>query len=181
MIRLLSGTVFRKYPQMYHKYERMGFNTPSKKVEIYSPQLEAQGKDGLPVYHEPGESPLGDPELARAYPLVLTTGAKLDCYVHSQMRNIPVLKKRMPQNVAEIHPESAAKYGVVDGDRIQVETKRGVVRCMACVTKDLIPGVVQLYHGFTDANANHLIDNRILDPITGSAAMSSAQCRIRKA
>lgn len=150
-------------------------------VEIFSPQLDALGKDGLPVYHEPAESPLGDSALAQAYPLVLTTGAKLEWFVHSQMHNIPTLRQRMPHNVAEIHPESAGDCGVKDGDLIRIETPRGCVCCTACVTQDLIPGVVQLYHGFKDANANQLIDNCTLDPITGSAPMSSAQCRIRKA
>jgi anaerobic selenocysteine-containing dehydrogenase len=68
LIGLLNRTQFRDYPNMHRKYEKMGFMTPSKKVEIYSHQLETMGYDGLPVYQEPAESPLGDAKLARAFP-----------------------------------------------------------------------------------------------------------------
>lgn len=180
LISLLNRTVFRKYPNMYHKYKIMKFLTPTQKVEIYSKRLEAMGYDPLPVYREPSESPLGNPELAKDFPIVLTTGAKIPYYVHSQLRNIPSLSKRMPHNVMEIHPETAGKYGVGDGDMIRIDTLRGSITCMASVTEKILPQVTQLYHGFGDANANSLTDTGLLDPITGSAPMRSALCRIKK-
>jgi anaerobic selenocysteine-containing dehydrogenase len=183
MIRFLSRTKFKEYPRMYRKYERVGFMTPSQKVEILSRRLQKMGYDALPVYHEPAESPLGDPELAQAFPLVLTTGAKLGCYVHSQMRNIPALKLRMPHNVAEIHPDTAANFGVGEGDIITIESPRNGagVECQARLTSDIRPRVVQLYHGFAQANANLLTRSDSCDPITGAAPLRSLLCRIRKA
>jgi anaerobic selenocysteine-containing dehydrogenase len=181
MVRLLNATMFRKYPNMYHKYKKMGFTTPSKKVEILSERLQKMGGDALPVYREPSESPLGDPELAKAFPLVLTTGAKLGCYVHSQMRNNPSLNRRMPHNVAEIHPDTAAEFEVGDGDTVLVESPRGSIECQAKLTEDIRPQVVQLFHGFEEANANLLTDNGSYDPITGSVPVRSSLCRIRKA
>jgi len=181
MIRLLNGTMFRKYPNMYRKYKRMGFMTPSKKVEILSERLQRMAYDALPVYHEPSESPLGDPELTKAFPLVLTTGAKLGCYVHSQMRNIPSLNRQMPHNVVEIHPDTAAGLGVEDGDTVLVESPRASVTCQAKLTDDIRPQVVQLFHGFEEANTNFLTDNSSYDPITGSVPMRSALCRVGKA
>ena len=41
------------------------------------------------------------------------------------------------------------------------------------------PHVVQLYHGFDEANANLLTDYASCDPITGSAPLRSSLCRIR--
>jgi len=181
MMRLLNGTVFRKYPNMYHKYRRMGFMTPSKKVEILSEWLQKVDYDALPVYREPSESPLGDPKLAKAFPLVLTTGAKLGGYVHSQMRNITSLHRRMPHNVAEIHPDTAGGLGVEDGDTVLVESPRASVKCQAKLTEAIRPQVVQLFHGFKEANANLLTDNDSFDSITGSVPLRSALCRIRKA
>ena len=180
LIGLLNRTVFRKYPNMYYKYKMMKFMTPSKKVEIYSKRLEDMGYDALPVYREPSESPLGNPELAKDFPIVLTTGAKVLYYVHSQMRDIPSLSKRMPHNVLEIHPETAKKYGVGNGDMVQIDTLRASITCEARVTEKIMPQVAQLYHGFGDANANSLTDTGLLDPITGSAPMRSALCRIKK-
>ncbi len=50
----------RNSPDIYQKYDGFleGFLTPSKKMEIYSEQLEKLGYDPLPVYREPAESPV---------------------------------------------------------------------------------------------------------------------------
>jgi len=181
MIRLLGSTVFRKYPDMYRKYKRMGFMTPSKKVEIRCERLEEMGFDGLPVYREPSESSLSDAEEAEAFPLVLTTGAKPGCYVHSQMRNILRLSRRLPHNVAEIHPDTAASFGIEEGDAVLVESPRASITCQAKVTDKIRPQVVQLYHGFEQANANLLTGNSSFDPITGATPLRSLLCRISKA
>jgi anaerobic selenocysteine-containing dehydrogenase len=165
----------------YHKYTSMGFLTLSKKVEILSTRFQKMGYDSLPVYHEPSESPLGDPELARAFPLVLTTGAKLLCYVHSQMRNIPSLSRHMPHNVVEIHPNTAADLSIGEGDIVLVESPRGGIECRARLTDQIRPRVVQLFHGFEEANANILTDNSYYDPITGSVPVRSLLCQVRKA
>ncbi len=180
VIDILNGTIFRKYPNMYHKYKIMKFLTPSKKVEIYSKKYEEMGYDALPVYREPSESPLGNPELAKDFPIVLTTGAKVMYYVHSQLRGIPSLNKRMPNNVLEIHPDTAGSYGIENGDTVRIDSPRASITCEARVTEKIVPGVAQLYHGFGDANANALTDTGLLDPITGSAPMRSALCRITK-
>jgi anaerobic selenocysteine-containing dehydrogenase len=181
LISLLNRTQFRDYPDMYRKYEKMGFMTPSKKVEIYSHQLETMGYDGLPVYHEPAESPWGNAKLAEGFSLVLTTGAKLDSYVHSQLRNIPSLRERMPRNLVEIHPDTARDCGVAAGEPVVVESARGSVTCQASLTDTIRPGVVQIFHGFEGANANVLTDNGSFDAITGAAPLRSSMCRIRKA
>jgi anaerobic selenocysteine-containing dehydrogenase len=181
MISILNHTMFRSYPNMYRKYKRMGFNTPSKKVEIVCHQLQETGCDALPVYHEPMESPLGNPQLAETYPLVLTAGAKINWYVHSQMRNIPSLNKHMPHNVAEIHPDTATDYGLGEGDTALVTSPRASLKCQVRITTDIRPRVVQLYHGFEEANVNLLTDNNSLDPITGSSPMRASLCRISKA
>jgi anaerobic selenocysteine-containing dehydrogenase len=170
-----------QFKPTYYKYTSMGFLTPSRKVEILSQRFQEMGYDALPIYHEPPESPLGDPELAKSFPLVLTTGAKLGCYVHSQMRNIASLNRQMPYNVAEINPSTAADRRIGDGDIILVESPRASIRCQARLTEDIRPQVVQLFHGFEEANANLLTDNSSYDPVTGSVPMKSSLCQISKA
>lgn len=180
IIKALNRTIFRTYPQMYRKYKKLGFMTRSKKVEIFSEQLKEKGYDALPVYHEPSESLLGNTELAKAFPLVLTTGAKVQPYVHSQLRKVSSLNRHMPHNLAEVHPATARLCGIADGDQIAVESPRGSVQCQAKVSDGIHPQVVQLFHGFEVANANLLTDDRAFDPITGAVPMRSSLCRIRK-
>jgi anaerobic selenocysteine-containing dehydrogenase len=180
LIRFLSSTMFRKYPNMYHKYKRLGFTTPSKKVEILSHRLQEMGYDALPIYHEPSGVPLNDPELSETYPLILTTGGKIRTYVHSQMRNIPSLHQRMPNNVVEVHPETAALFGIDGEDIILVETPQASIKCQARITMNIRPQVVQLYFGFEETNVNLLTSTESFDPITGAVALRSLLCKIRK-
>ncbi len=69
-----EGRVYHRWTP--RKFMEDGFRTVSGKVEIYSPELERSGYDGLPTYHEPAESPESTPDVAVRYPLVLTTGAR---------------------------------------------------------------------------------------------------------
>ena len=183
VIRSILGlTMFRGYPAMYRKYEGFmkGFFTPSKKVELYSGQLAELGCDPLPIYQEPAESPLSQPDLAKDYPLILIAGTKLPMYTHSMLRNIPPLHELFPENLLELNPETAAARGIGEGDMVRVSTPRGSIQCKARVTERIDPRVVQLYHGFEEANCNVLTDTVACDPITGSTSLKSLLCRVEK-
>lgn len=162
------------------EYEERGFPTPSGKVEIYSETLAKLGQNPLPSFTEPPESPVSTPELAKEYPLVLTTGARKYPYSHSEFRNIPSLRRMVPDPEAEIHPSTAARYGLKGGDMAIVETKRGKIEIKVKATPDILPGVVCMAHGWTEANANILTDNAPADPISGFPAMRALLCRIKK-
>lgn len=180
MRKVLKMTKFRDYPDMYKKYEAKGFMTPSKKVEIYSERLKELGADPLPVFREPAESPVSRPDVARDFPLILIAGTKLAPYTHTMMRNIPALRKQCPENLVEIHPKTASKLGIREGERVRVESLRGGILCPAHLTEGIDPRVVHLYHGFQESNCNLLTDHRACDPITGSTGLKSSLCRVRK-
>lgn len=71
-----EGEPFVSAPKPTRNYETEGFRTPSGKVEIASSILARHGYDPLPVYREPAESPVSRPDLAKDFPLVLTTGVR---------------------------------------------------------------------------------------------------------
>lgn len=175
---ILKVAIFRNYPEMYKKYEAKGFMTPSKKVEIYSERLEKLGYDPLPVHREPAESPVSRPDLAKEYPLILIAGSKLEAYTHSMMRNIPGLRKHAPENLVEIHPDTASRLEINDGNVVRVESPRGRIKCAAHITDRIDPRVVHLYHGFEQSNCNVLTDHRASDPITGSTGLKSLLCKV---
>jgi len=176
----LKMAKFRNYPDMYKKYEANGFMTPSKKVEIYSEQLEKLGYDPLPVYREPAESPVSRPDLAKRYPLILIAGSKLPMYTHSMMRNIPALHRQCPKNLLEINPEAARKLNIKNDEWVKVESPRGSITCPVLITDRIDPRVVHLYYGFRESNCNMLTDHKAFDPITGSVGLKSLLCKVTK-
>ncbi|MBW1979223.1 MAG: molybdopterin-dependent oxidoreductase [Deltaproteobacteria bacterium] len=140
----------------YKKYEKgllradnkPGFNTPTGKVELYSTVFKECGLDPLPYFKEPPESPVSTPELAKKYPLVLTTGAKTWGFFHSEHRQIPLLRQMNPDPVVEIHPDTAEKLGIKDGDWVYIENKHGRCQQRAKLTVGIHPRVVHAQHGW---------------------------------
>jgi anaerobic selenocysteine-containing dehydrogenase len=121
-----------------------GFATPSGKIELYSNVLEKLGYDPLPFYEEPVESPCRTPELAKEYPYILITGGNFRPMFHSENRQWGVgTREQYPDPIMDIHPETAAKHGIRDGDWVYVETARGVIRQKARVADEIDPRVIK--------------------------------------
>ena len=168
-------------PRQGRQYEQTGFQTPSGKVEIASSILEDYGHQSLPLYNEPEGSPLSRPELAESFPLVLTSGARIIGFTHSQYRNIPRLRRMMPEPRIEINTADATPRGIENGTYEKVSSPRGSIRLRAQVTDIVPPGVVHaMHHWQGDANVNILADDRALDPISGFASFKAQLCQVSK-
>jgi anaerobic selenocysteine-containing dehydrogenase len=177
-----SGIPTAVTPRPPRSYEKHGFRTASGKVEIKSSVLEEVGQDALPVYREPPESPVSNPGLAKDYPLVLTSGARVLAYTHSQFRNIPALRKLMRDPLVDIHPADAAARGITAGDTVTVSTPRNTITMKANVTDAIKEGVVSLPHHWPDeANVNSLVNDVTLDPVSGFIPCKSQLCQVAKA
>lgn len=162
-------------------YVSKGFNTPSGKVEIYSRLLEDFGYDPLPTYHEPPEGPITTPQLAREYPLIAMTGPRKAMFTHSQFRNIPVLREKMPEPLIEMNTETANELKISDGDMVKVESARGEIQIRAKTTGDIHRRVVSMPHGWDgESNANLLTDDMARDPISGYPPYRSGLCRVSR-
>ncbi|MBP1763753.1 MAG: dehydrogenase [Firmicutes bacterium] len=129
-----------KYPEFeYYKHEKgllradgePGFNTMSGKYEFRCEMLAHFGLEDLASYSEPPESPVRTPELAQKYPLVLTTGARRWGFFHSEHRQSPSMRRLHPDPCVTIHPETAAQYGIKDGDWVKIENHLGECRMKA--------------------------------------------------
>ena len=75
------------------------------------------GIDPLPVYCEPKLTPLGPPELATEYPLVLTSSKNPFFYLASHC-DIASLRRLSPEPVTELHPDTAADLGLKAGEAV---------------------------------------------------------------
>ncbi len=194
-----TGITFEEFKEIgilkgemrYRKYETEGFATPSGKVELHSSILEAKGYDPLPYYVEPPESPYSTPEIFKDYPLIMTTGARTEGYFHSEGRQIKSLRKRNPDPLLEIHPDTAKNLGIADGDWVWVEGPRGgKIRLKARLTDGIQPAVVSAPHGwwfpekgppeygFKESNVNLLTAGMAHDPHTGSESWRSFLCKV---
>ena len=149
---------------------------------------EALGEEGLhwPCY-EPGdegdqflyedgfdtESGLGHIEGVRhqppkevpdeEYPLVLTTARLEEHYNTGTMsRRSPTLNRQHPENFVDVHPADAERYGIEDGDKVKVKSRRGEIVVEAHVTDATKEGVIWTTPHFAAASANRLT-NDVLD------------------
>jgi anaerobic selenocysteine-containing dehydrogenase len=179
-------------PFRYHKYENeKGFKTPTGKIELYSTRFEAMGYPPLPSYEEPPESPFSRPDLAEQYPLVLTTGGRIPYYFNSEHRQVDKLRRAHRDPVVEIHPDTAARYGIKKNDWVWIETLRGRIRQKARLTSGIDPRVISAQHGWWfpeeqgpeygvwKSNVNVLTNNQApFDPAMGTYQLRALLCRI---
>jgi thiosulfate reductase/polysulfide reductase chain A len=121
--------------------------TPSGKVEFAAAslagKLAADGKpvDVLPVFRPRDWMPSDD------YPLYLINWKEAS-HTHTRTQNNPILLERKPWAPLVIHPDTAARLGVRDGDPVQVESPHGSARGVAKLSRRIHPEVVGLQHGF---------------------------------
>ena len=134
----------------HRKYVDTGFNTPSRKVELYSTTLAEHGYDPLPTFDEPLTSPRSRPDLAERYPLVLSCAKSL-FFCETQHRQVAALRKSQRDPLVELHPDTAAARGIAAGDWVSIDTPKGSVRARAKLNAHLDPQVVFGQHGWWEA------------------------------
>jgi anaerobic selenocysteine-containing dehydrogenase len=171
----------RKYESgKLRKDGQPGFNTPSGKVEFVSQVLQGLGMEGLPIFEEPVHSPVSRPDEAADYPLILNTGSRLPYYTHSKLRDLPWLNQFMPEPVIRLNPVDAGARDLNEGDAVRVFNWQGEVKMKVEITNLVLPGVVDVFHGWHQADIN-LLTTRDFDPITGFPPFSGGLCEVAKA
>jgi len=188
----------------YKKYEKgllrpdgePGFATPTGKIELSSTLFPGWGEDPLPYYEEPPYSPYSTPQLAKEYPLILTSGARSWSYFHSEQRQVPTLRALHPEPKVEIHPQTAENLGIHDGDLVYIENMFGKCKMRAKITPIVDPRVVQADHGWWfpekkadepdlygvwEANINTLVPHKLIGKLGFGAPFKCMICKVYKA
>jgi anaerobic selenocysteine-containing dehydrogenase len=186
------GALWR--PVSYGKHEQGGFKTQTGKIELYSLALEKLGYAPLPYYAEPPESPVSAPDVAKEFPYVLTSGARIMNFFTSEHRQLAKLRRSYRDPRVEMHPDTAHRHGIREGDWVWIETRRGRIRQRAKVTDGIDPRVINVEfgwwfperkdreHGVWDSNANVLTSMEPpYDPAMGTYQLRALLCRIAKA
>jgi anaerobic selenocysteine-containing dehydrogenase len=169
----------------YLKYEERGFETPSGKVELYSERLKAWGHDPLPGFTHLPESSL-------EYPL-LATRRQSPYFFHSAHRQVARLRKKHPDPVVEIHPQTARILGLREGEWVRIRTAKGEIEQKIRQTETIDPRVVYLDYGWwfpegkeaslfdwDRSNFNILTAAEPFNPVMGTPNLRAFPCRLEK-
>lgn len=149
-----------------------------------TPRLFGGGK----FFHADGKAKLivaeyresGDP-VDETFPIFLTTGRVVSHYLSgTQTRRIGALVDQYPEPKLEIHPQLAERYGLQDGDRVRITTRRMSMELPAMVVRTIRPDTVFIpYHWPGRQSANQLT-HRTLDPRSKIPEYKVSACRIEK-
>lgn len=129
----------------------------------------------VPVdYKPPAETPSNE------YPFILITGRDAYHYNTSTItRFVPYLKQRTDRAYLQIHPNDAARYGISDGDDVEVVSLHGKVILRAYATEEVMPGIIFAPFHFCEDPIN-LVTNNALDPLSKTPEYKITAVKIRK-
>ncbi|MBF9128029.1 molybdopterin oxidoreductase family protein [Plantactinospora sp. S1510] len=131
----------------------------------------------LPVEHRAAAE-----EVCPDYPVYLTTGRVLAQYQSgAQTRRIAPLHRAAPGAFLELHPDLAARLGVLDGDEVLVTSRRGEMRAPARLTGTIRPDTVFApFHWAGQARINSVTSDA-LDPVSRMPEFKVCAVRVEKA
>jgi assimilatory nitrate reductase catalytic subunit len=122
----------------------------------------------------------GDP-LDEQYPVYLTTGRVVSQYLSgAQTRRIGGLVDAYPEPRVEIHPQLAARHGVVDKDWVTVTTRRSEIALRASVVRTVRPDTVFIPYHWPDEQSANRLTHRTIDPRSKIPEFKVSACRISK-
>ncbi|MFP5213780.1 MAG: molybdopterin-dependent oxidoreductase [Acidobacteriota bacterium] len=177
---------YLKGPDRFRLHEEKGFRTPTGKVELRLSTAEKLKLKPLPEFTALPEE--DDP----VYPLILIS-AKSRYYLHSSYRWVEKLRRKRPQPLVEIHPETAAAHGIAEGDEVAIETKHGSIHQSARLTDAVHPRTISAAIGWwfpeadpagqfdwKSSNFNRVTSVEKLGREFGTPNMKALPCRIYK-
>jgi anaerobic selenocysteine-containing dehydrogenase len=84
------------------------------------------------------------------------------------------------EELVGINPNDAEALGILEGERVQLISRRGEVMAKAKVTENSPPGVVFMTFHFTES-ATNLLTNPALDPVAKTPELKVCAIRLEKA
>jgi anaerobic selenocysteine-containing dehydrogenase len=155
--------------------------TPSGKIEVYVPELEADTKNLN------AQSEANDLKLPDEYPLILNAGRHMKYNINTLMRN-PEWNDGKRACTVSMNPADAQSLGLRDGQQVKVLTQAGCEMGELQLSDQIRTGTVLIPHGFGliydgkvyGINVNRLTKNTHRDPL-GTPMHRFVPCRIESA
>ncbi len=127
---------------------RVGFGTPSRKLELLSGTLVDWGwstrEYAVPW---PLESHVHTKHIDRSKgEMLLLPNFRLPTLIHTRSANAKWLYEISHKNPVWLHPSDAERLGVVTGDLLRIDTEIGWMVDRAWVTEGIKPGIIAISH-----------------------------------
>ena len=128
----------------------------------------------MPTEHDPPVD-----QLTEEFPIRLTTGRRLDSY-NTGVQTAGYTSPLRRGESLDISPEDAEAYGLVEGERVCVTSRRGRVEAPIRIDESLRPGLTFMTLHFQDDVATNLLTIDATDPKSGTAEFKATAIRIEK-
>ena len=136
--------------------------------------------DGRAQFHPVEYRPAAE-EPDSEFPLYLTTGRIISQYQSgTQTRRIEALMQASPEPFVEIHPSMARTYGIQEGDRVRLTTRRGTALLAAHLTPEIRMDTLFVPFHFNGSGRANLLTNAALDPVSRMPEFKVCAVRIEK-
>jgi len=122
--------------------------------------------------HDPPVDRLDD-----EFPIRLTTGRRLEDYNTGVQSGAYAYPRRRGETL-DLSPEDATRFGVAEGDRVRVVSRRGAVEAPIHIDDNLRPGLTFMTMHFPEEVATNLLTIDATDPVSGTAEFKATAIRI---
>lgn len=145
---------------------KMKFKTPSGKIELFCENVEKMF---------PGEGCLNakDMDTYDGFELCLASG-KTPIHTNAHTQNVKVLNDMMSEAPIWIHPNTAKKRGLKNGDKVLVKSKFSSAYAKVMLTQGIREDTLFVYHGFGHISSglkrtfgDGLNQSKLLNPTPG--------------
>lgn len=158
------------YNQVYEfgRWDQV-FNTPTRKFEFVSAELERQRPDAeerqLMPHYEPilkGEETEYPVILVPYESMIISDGAFGNPPYMTKLINDTVLKEN--DLLVEISPKTAAEYGLNEGDFIEIQSVKGNLRVRVHLFEGAMPGVIYMATGLGHTAYDEYLKDKGVNP-----------------
>ncbi|MGE0697532.1 MAG: molybdopterin-dependent oxidoreductase [Hyphomicrobiaceae bacterium] len=136
---------------------------------------------------QPGNDPPGHRLRDQGFDTELVTGRPSAPQFHSWTHYAWQAQEMWPDLFVQIHPDKARGLGIVDGERVRVETAHGVAEARAWVYAGIRPNAVFMPIGWGEnqpfhpwKSVNFLTDSSQRDPLSGQTNLKALLCRVSR-
>ena len=179
-VEMLEGCPegYRYKEKGFRKWQDQPLATTSGKFEFSSAYLKEKGYPEIPEYSSPSYLV----NKTEKFPYTLITGARKLRYFSSRYHNLQSFSRFDSEAKMELNIKDAEELGIKEGEIVRVTSSIGSIEIKAHVVAldEILPGFVQITHGWGAVNVNRITPDAVNDPISGFPLLKGVPIRIER-